>query len=152
MTATQVWTLSAADRFGDHGVVGVLALDGRRIELVSISCRVLALGVAAVFVSEVLRVSKAIDLDGCQSPYAGTATSVPHALARAHLALTARNTPCHSLFSDLGFIQVASTSSLGIVRSGSGRMDDGSTQWELLDAASLPPTDHEIYSVAFAEQ
>ena len=63
---------------------GVLALDRaeRRVALVSISCRVLALRTAVVFVSEVLRVSKAVDLH--RLPAAAT---VPTVLARAQLVV-----------------------------------------------------------------
>ena len=87
--------MSGVDRFGDHGVVGVLALDAieRRVVLVSVSCRVLALCPCAVFVSELLRVSKVLDLN--RPPARSTVDgSVPTVLARAHLAFTARNRPC----------------------------------------------------------
>ena len=100
--------MSGVDRFGDHGVVGVLALDAieRRVVLVSVSCRVLALCPCAVFVSEVLRVSKVLDLNRPPASSTVDDAPVPTVLARAHLAFTPRNSPCRSLFSDLGFIQV----------------------------------------------
>lgn len=158
----QVWTMSAVDRFGNHGVVGVLALQRveRRVMLVSISCRILALRPAAVFVSEVLRVSKAIDLN-----LRGTTTTAPAAvavaptLARAHLTLTTRNGPCRSLFSDLGFIQVDTFCTGNDVARGGVVLEHGLSSlsqaeeegqnWELLDASRLPQTDPTVYCVTF---
>jgi predicted enzyme involved in methoxymalonyl-ACP biosynthesis len=142
--------MSGADRFGDHGIVGVLALDRaeRRVALVSISCRVLALGPATVFVSEVLRRSEAVDLS---LPGTASTAAAPTVLARAHLALTARNGPCRSLFRDLGFNQVASTSADGnVVRTDSDSVAVVGQDWELHHAARLPRTDQEVYCVTFA--
>eukprot|EP01043_Picozoa_sp_COSAG02_P061853 COSAG02_NODE_8396_length_2586_cov_2.239646_2_plen_140_part_00 len=139
--------MSGADRFGDHGVVGVLALDRaeRRIALVSISCRVLALGPATVFVSEVLRRSKAVDLN---LPATASTVALPTVLAQAHVALTARNGPCRSLFSDLGFIQVSSAS-VARSKNDSAVAVEGQ-DWELHDVARLPVTDQEVYRITFA--
>ena len=146
----QVWTMSGADRFGDHGIVGVLALDRaeRRVVLVSISCRVLALGPATVFVSEVLRRSNVMELS---LPGTTSAAVPPAVLARAHLALTARNGPCRSLFRDLGFSQVASPSaSDNVARAESESVDMDGQDWELHHATRLPTTDQEVYNISFA--
>jgi len=43
------------DRWGDHGEVGVCLLDGGRVLLVAVSCRVLALEPALPFLVAALR-------------------------------------------------------------------------------------------------
>jgi predicted enzyme involved in methoxymalonyl-ACP biosynthesis len=140
--------MSGADRFGDHGVVGVLALDRaeRRVVLVSISCRVLALGPATVFVSEVLRRSKVVGLS-LPSTASTAAAALQTVLAQAHVALTARNGPCRCLFKDLGFIQVSSGS---VARAKNDSVAVEGQDWELRDAARLPMTDQEVYCITFA--
>lgn len=90
----EIWTMAAVDRFGDHGIVGVivLAVEGggaerrrRRVLLLSISCRVLALEPATVFLSQVLRASSSVEA------------------TVAGMAFTERNAPCQNTFRDAGF-------------------------------------------------
>ncbi len=118
----EIWTMSAVDRFGEHGMVGVAALNGecRRVLLVAVSCRVLALECAPVFAAEVLRRSACL---------AGAAP------VRASLAVTERNAPCRSLFERLGFAREADD-------------EEGRQQWVLFGGtAALPATDSSIYTV-----
>ena len=119
----EVWSMSAADRFGDHGTVGVAALDGvaRRVLLVAVSCRVLALEPAPVFAAEVLRASPCLRGGGG---------------VRASLAVTERNGPCRTLFARLGFSREADVGDL--------------QEWALSDLAALPETDATVYTVTQA--
>lgn len=119
----EVWTMSCRDRFGEHGMVGVAALEGgttRRIHLIAVSCRVLALEVAPVFAAEVLRRSACLAGDSDIA---------------ASLALTDRNAPCRTLFARLGFERVADAS-------------DKQQEWVLRGGtAGVPQTDAAIYAV-----
>ena len=217
----EVWTMSASDRFGDHGVVGVVALqhpqhrpqhphttdqgateaaedgskyltdhtssaaaasrgssggdaasasagaDGEdgdedgsdpaiRIKLVAVSCRVLALEVAPVFVSEVLQAAQLrytsmqqqqglSRQDGDSDPGRDSDDGAG-VVTRARLAITERNMPCRSLFHDLGFVQDDATKAYS--------MDGGDDQdcvtdehWTLQASTRLPCTDTSIYEV-----
>jgi hypothetical protein len=114
----EVWTLAAADRFGDHGTVGVAALDvpARRVDRVVVSCRVLALECAPVFVAEALRASA-----GAPGPL------------RAAVDVTERNAPCRSLFARLGFARQPDA--------------DARQEWLLAEPSALPCTDADVYDV-----
>ena len=125
--AGEVWSMAAVDRFGEHGMVAVAALDGssRSVVLVAVSCRVLALECAPVFAAEVLRRSPCL---------AGTAP------VHASLAITERNAPCRTLFQRLGFTREAQDD------------EQGGQQWTLHGGtAELPQTDASIYCVTEAE-
>jgi HAD superfamily phosphatase (TIGR01681 family) len=133
----EVWTMTAADRFGEHGMVGVAALQGgpaaqeRRVLLVAVSCRVLALECAPVFAAEVLRRS------GC------LAGPEP---VRASLAITERNGPCRSLFSRLGFVREGETSAGAGDAAAEGLQQQ---EWVLQGGTvALPETDASIYCVS----
>lgn len=106
--------------------------------MVSVSCRVLALEPAPVFLAEVLRRS------GLAGP------------VDARLAITARNMPCRSLFGAAGFRQrpqQASERRVGTDKDGEEKEEKedsggGGEQWWVLDSLqSLPVPDPKIYTV-----
>ena len=155
----QVWELAAVDRFGDHGMVGVIAIEGAGggacvsshtsgrhaaplsphpgcvtcgalVSLVAVSCRVLALEPSLVFLSEALRVS------GVSAP------------VLAILVPTERNGPCRSLFRDAGFERADGGADCG---ADGGADGGGSVQrWVLAGIDALPRHDADIYTVACA--
>jgi FkbH-like protein len=81
-----LFTLEVADRFTDYGVVGACVIVGRSIELVVMSCRVLALEPAVPFLGAVLR----------------SGLLAPEGL-RGRIILSERNEPCRALFRAAGF-------------------------------------------------
>jgi len=123
----EAWTMTASDRFGDHGTVGVMLIDvrRRRVLLVAVSCRVLATEVAPVFAAECLRASPGL-------------AARPGEDVRAGLAITERNAPCRSLWARLGFER-------------DGELEGGEQDWVLRAGQGLPATDVEVYTVTQAE-
>ncbi len=89
-----IYTMEVKDKFTEYGLVGICILDlkNRNVDVFAMSCRVLALKAAPIFLAEVLmhfgkKVSD--DLKG----FSGD------------LRVTPQNSPCHSLFLDAGFIR-----------------------------------------------
>jgi FkbH-like protein len=86
--AARLYTLQVSDRFGDHGLVGALALEEGEITGLVLSCRVLGLGVEHKLMRHVLA-----DL---------TAAGIE---PRARLIETSRNAPVRNIYRDNGFVQ-----------------------------------------------
>jgi predicted enzyme involved in methoxymalonyl-ACP biosynthesis len=80
-----------SDRFGDHGLVGALAIVSGEIIGLVLSCRVLGLGVEHRLMQQVLREASA----------AGVAVS-------GRIIETSRNAPVRNVYRDNGFRQDAS--------------------------------------------
>jgi FkbH-like protein len=83
-----VYTLSAADRFGDHGLVGACIAGGDLLRQVVVSCRVLGLGLEDLLVRAVAR-----DL--------ARRSGAPRIAGR--LIATPRNHPARPVFARCGF-------------------------------------------------
>ena len=76
------------DRFGDHGLCGIVVTEGQAVNAVVLSCRVIGLEVAVPMLVGSLRLTQLLR--------PGTS---------AHVAKVPRNAPCHDLFSRAGFTQ-----------------------------------------------
>jgi FkbH-like protein len=77
-----VYAAHVADRFADHGLVGVIVVRGDEIVGLALSCRVLGLGVEHAFLRHVLAE---------QGPLSG------------RIVATARNAPVRNIYRDNGF-------------------------------------------------
>jgi len=90
-------TVRLADRFGDHGLVGVVTAtslgDTLRIDDWLMSCRVLKRGVEHLVVTEL----------------AALASARGHARLRGRFVPTGRNELVRTLFDDLGFVRAAAS-------------------------------------------
>jgi FkbH-like protein len=84
----QVFTLSVADRFGDHGLVGAALIHAGEILGLAMSCRVLGMGVEHTFLQAVLA-----DLPAGRAEASGRIIETP------------RNGPVRNLYRDNGFAQ-----------------------------------------------
>jgi FkbH-like protein len=84
--AQAVFSLTVADRFGDHGLTGAIVVVGGEIVGLAVSCRVLGLGVEHAFLAEVV---------------AQLAPDRPQLTAR--IVETPRNTPVRNIYRDAGF-------------------------------------------------
>jgi FkbH-like protein len=88
--ARGLYTLRVEDRFADYGLVGVAVVVGDTIELFLLSCRVVALGVQAVFLRHILR-----DI------------AREHPVVRGRQLRLERNAAARGLFKDHGFTESA---------------------------------------------
>lgn len=86
-----LYTLHVSDRFGEHGLVGALAIVNGEIIGLVLSCRVLGLGVEHRLMQQVLRDAAA----------AGVAVT-------GRIIETSRNAPVRNIYRDNGFSQDAS--------------------------------------------
>jgi FkbH-like protein len=82
-----VFSLTVADRFGDHGLVGAAVLERGEIAGFVISCRVLGLGVEHTFLQHIVHTLKA-DFDALT----------------ARIVATPRNIPVRNIYRDNGFV------------------------------------------------
>ena len=80
---------TARDRFTAYGLVGVVALHGRMIEQLVLSCRVFGMGIERTLLAHALQ----------------TISEAGHSVAEARLQATARNAPCLPLLPASGFAQ-----------------------------------------------
>ncbi|MDE1901383.1 MAG: HAD-IIIC family phosphatase [Alphaproteobacteria bacterium] len=84
-TASQVFTLHVADKFGDHGLVGAAVVESREITGLVLSCRVLGMGIEHQFMRHMM-----------QALGAGAVA--------ARIVETARNVPVRNIYRDHGFV------------------------------------------------
>lgn len=88
LAAATLYTLSAADRFADYGLVGACITDGARVRQLVLSCRVLGLGLEQVLL-------RAAGTDAARRAKAS--------VVEGRLIVTARNQPARHLFASCGF-------------------------------------------------
>ncbi|MBQ3881213.1 MAG: HAD-IIIC family phosphatase, partial [Bacteroidales bacterium] len=69
----KIWCISVADRFGDNGITGAVFFDGRRIDTLLLSCRILGKGIETAFIRTVLGLVKADGFDKVIAEYIPTA-------------------------------------------------------------------------------
>jgi FkbH-like protein len=111
-----VLTADVSDRFGDHGTVAVCVVSDGAIANFAMSCRVIGMNVAVPFL-----VTAIARLGADHLPLVGDIVDGP------------RNQPCRGLFTDAGFVPVAS---------------DGARQrFRIDDLAALAPVDPTIYAL-----
>jgi FkbH-like protein len=84
----QVYAMTVSDRFGDHGLVGAIAVMDGEILGLAISCRVLGMGVEHRFVQHVIAALK-----GGASEIYGRIIETP------------RNLPVRNIYRDNGFVE-----------------------------------------------
>jgi hypothetical protein len=123
--------------------------------LVSVSCRVLALEPATVFLATALRASC-----GGGGVHGGVGAEARGPIV-AGLAATERNTPCQNVFRDAGFTRARTPGDVGRGAGGGPPVGEGpccpgavlqdgqqESQWVLDDLQKLPTTDPDIYTVS----
>lgn len=88
LDACTIYTLAAADRFGDHGLVGVCIADGAVIRQLVVSCRVLGLGLDDLLVCAAAR---------------DIARRTGASRVAGRVIATPRNHPARSVFARCGF-------------------------------------------------
>ncbi len=84
---SDVFTVHAADRFGDYGLVGVIICDHCEITAFAVSCRVLGLGVDRALLN-----------------YAADHRTAQDQVLSARIIETARNFPARNIYRNNGFV------------------------------------------------
>jgi FkbH-like protein len=97
-----VWSLAVRDRFAAYGIVGLCVIRGDEIENISISCRVLGLGVDQPFLASVL--DRVLGL-GVDQPFLASVLDTTRRMT-GRIVIGERNQPSRRIFGDAGFREV----------------------------------------------
>lgn len=69
MAWCQIYTLSVKDKFGDNGLTGVCIINGSRIDIFLLSCRVLGRNIEYAFLDAVIKHQKSLGTQGLIAEY-----------------------------------------------------------------------------------
>lgn len=80
VNGVRIWALSVSDRFGDHGITGLIIVrtDGKRavIDSLLLSCRILGKGIEHIFLEEILSRLKSAGIEIVEGCYIPTAKNI----------------------------------------------------------------------------